>query len=220
METLVEAEAKILTEITTTDPKVTAEFLKRYDGQVAQFSKLMAQAMINWRELENMLDQNEKIVYVANIGYCAIMLHIQSMKLLLSGHIVAAGNLSRQVFEAIATALLCSGEKLNVLDRFIAGKYSTQNAVRDAVRRSKALGLRKEALEKLAKAEIAYHKFSHLSIMTIGAATSFSQNALYVGSSFDYGKIKAYDSEVKNRVSLADVFPGFITAVVQNIRQW
>ena len=220
METLAEAKAKILTEITTADPEVITSFLNRYDSQVRQFSDLMAQTMIGWHGFANMLEKHEKAVYVANIAYCAIMLHVQSMKLFLSGHIVAAGNLSRQVLEAIAMALLCSGKTLNVLDCFVADKYSTKNAVRDVLRHSKVLGLHKEALETLGKAEDFYHIFSHFSKMTVSAATSFSQDALYVGASFDDGKIKAYDAEVKNRLSLAKVFPNFVAVVLRNVGKW
>ena len=220
METLAEANAKILTEITTADLEVIRDFLKRYDTQVSQFSDLMAQTMIRWYELAAICEKHEKVGYVANIAYCAIMLHVQSMKLFLSGHIVAAGNLSRQVLEAIALALLCSGKTLSVLDRYVAGRYSTKNAVRDLQQNSKVLGLRKGALMTLAKAETFYHRFSHISILIVGAATSFSHDALYVGASFDEGKIKQYDSEIRNRLGLAKVFPNFIDAVLLNVDRW
>lgn len=220
METLAQANAKILTEITTADLEVIRDFLKRYDTQVSQFSDLMAQTMIRWYELAAICEKHEKVGHVANIAYCAIMLHVQSMKLFLSGHIVAAGNLSRQVLEAIALALLCSGKTLSVLDRCVAGRYSSKNAVKDLQRNSKVLGLRKGALTSLAKAETFYHRFSHISILTVGAATSFSQDALYVGASFDEGKIKQYDSEIRNRLGLAKVFPNFIDAVLLNIDTW
>lgn len=220
METLPEAKSMIYTEITTADPEVTASFLKRYEDQAAEFAELMAQAMIAWHELANKVEEHEKVVFVANIAYCAIMFHVQSMKLFLSGHIVAAGNLSRQVLESIAMALLCSGKTLNILDRFINDKYSTKNAVRDVQRQSKVLGLRKEALATLAEAENFYHVFSHFSKMTVGAATSFSQQTLYVGASFDEAKTHAYDSEVKNRLSLAKVFPNFIATVLWNVSEW
>lgn len=220
MDALAEAKSKIFAEITTADPEVIASFLTRYDSQAARFAEQMAQAMVAWRELDNMVDDHEKVALVANIAYCAIMLHVQSMKLFFSGHIVAAGNISRQVLESIAMALLCSGKTLTFLDRFVSDRYSTKNAVRDVQRHSEVLGLRKDGLSALAKAESFYHVFSHLSKMTVGATRSFSQEGLYVGASFDEGKTKAYDSEVENRLSLAMVFPNFITAVLRNVRNW
>ena len=56
--------------------------------------------------------------------------------------------------------------------------------------------------------------------MTVGAATSFSQQTLYVGASFDEAKTRAYDSEIKNRLSLAKVFPNFIATVSRNVSKW
>ena len=162
MDTLAEAKSKIFREITTSDPEVSDSFLKRYGVHVAQFAELMAQTTVAWHEVANKVEEHEKVVFVANIAYCAIMLHVQSMKLFLSGHIIAAGNLSRQVLESVALALLCSGKTLNVLDRFVNDTYSTKNAVRDVQRHSKVLGLRKEALATLAKAESFYNVFSHL----------------------------------------------------------
>lgn len=210
----------IYSELTVANHEVAASFIARYSRDAEQFAKLMAHATLGWHELAAKVEEHEKVVFVANIAYCAIMLHIQSMKLFLSGHIVAAGNLSRQVIEAIAMALLSPGKTLDVLDRFVNDKYSTKNAVRDVLRQWKVLGLRKEALTTLAEAEEFYHLFSHLSKMTIGSATSFSQQALYVGASFDEAKTDAYDAEVRNRLGLAKVFPSFVSAVTANVSKW
>jgi hypothetical protein len=210
----------IYSEVTSNNQEVAASFMKRYGANAEEFADLMARATLAWGELASKVEQHENVVFVANIAYCAIMLHIQSMKLFLSGHIVAAGNLSRQVIEAIAMALLFSGKTLDVLNRFVNDKYSTKNAVRDLLRHWEVLGLRKEALATLADAEEFYHLFSHLSKMTVGSATSFSQDALYVGASFDAAKVEQYDREVKNRISLAQVFPNFVAAVAANVAKW
>ena len=73
----------------------------------------------------------------------------------LRGHIVAAGNLSRQVIEAIATALLCSGKDSTVLDRFVEDRYSTKHAVRDVLRTWEKLNLRKDGLVREVHAIVA-----------------------------------------------------------------
>jgi hypothetical protein len=142
------------------------------------------------------------------------------MKLFLSGHVVAAGNLSRQVIEAIATALLSSGKDLTVLDRFIEDRYSTKHAVRDVQRKWESLNLQKDGLAALAESEDFYHLYSHMSKMTVAAVTSFAQDAFYVGASFDEGKTDAYDKEIQTRLSLAEVFPNFVQAVSANVAKW
>jgi hypothetical protein len=220
MHNMEEAKAMILSEITRPNEEVGGCFLGRYEAQAKQFSDLMAQAMMDWQALTAEAERNEKIGLVANLVYAAITLHIQSMKLFLSGHIIAAGNLSRQVTEAIATALLSSGKTLSVLDRFAADKYSTQKAVAEVHKQRKLLGLKKDGVNALAQSEKFYHRYSHLSLMTIGAMTSFEGQGLYIGGSFDGAKVEQYDKEIASRVGLAEVFPNFVAAVVANVAKW
>jgi hypothetical protein len=141
------------------------------------------------------------------------------MRLFLSGHPIAAGNLSRQVVEAIALALLCSSKQLTVLQRFKEDNYS-HDAVHDLLKHYEKLGLRKDGVEVLSGAQAFFHKFSHPTKMTIAAITSFSVEGLYVGASFDDGKVAEYDKEVSGRVSLAGVFANFVEAVKVNVALW
>jgi hypothetical protein len=220
VESIVEAKEKVLREVTADDPEVRGNFLKRYSGQADQFADYMARATLAWQQLAANVDKHGKLVFVVNVVYCAIALHIQSMKLFLAGQIVAAGNLTRQVIEAIATSLLCSGKELDVLDRFVADRYSTKNAVRDVLRSWERLNLLKAGVVALADAEEFYHLYSHMSKMTVASVTSFAENGFYVGASFDEGKLEAYDKEMQSRLSLAEVFHNFVEAVSTNVAKW
>jgi len=226
METLQKAREKILTEITSDDPDVRSEYLARFKGQASTFSEAMANAMITWYELDAGSDQNENHAYVSALAYSAILLHVQSMKLFLSGQPVPAGNLSRQVVEAIALALLCSGsgsgKELNVLECFIKDEYSSSNAVRDVCRHYEKLKLNKDGVKALEDAQRFYHKYSHPTKMTIASVMSFSMEGkgLYVGAAFDKGKVASYDKEIESRVDLAKVFPNFVEAVKANVATW
>jgi len=217
VETFDESKRKILAELTSDEPDVRDSYLKRYAAQIEEFGVTMANAVLAWRELDAGSEKEEGRAYVSALVYCAITLHIQSMRLFLSGHPIAAGNLSRQVVEAIALALLCSSKQLEVLERFIEDKYSPNDAVRDLVRHYEKLGLRKDGVEVLKDAQNFFHKFSHPTKMTIAEITSFSVEGLYVGASFDDGKVVEYDKEVSGRVSLAGVFANFVEAVKMNV---
>jgi len=142
------------------------------------------------------------------------------MKLFLSGQPIAACNLTRQVVEAIAIALLCSGKDLGVLDRFMVDKYSSNDAVRDVCRHWKNLNLLEPGVTALKEAQDFYHLYSHPTKMTIASITSFSEEGYYVGASFDEGKVEAYDKEIAGRISLAKVFPNFVDAVDANVAKW
>lgn len=219
MESFAESKGKIIAEITSDEPDVRSSYLKRYPEQVEGFATGMANAVLAWRDLDAGSEKEEGRAYVSALVYCAITLHIQSMRLFLSGHPIAAGNLSRQVVEAIALALLCSSKQLTVLQRFKEDNY-THDAVDDLLRHYEKLGLRKDGVEVLKGAQAFFHKFSHPTKMTIAAITSFSVEGLYVGASFDDGKVAEYDKEVFGRVSLAGVFANFVEAVKVNVALW
>ena len=220
METFSESKIKIINEITTDEPDVRSSYLKRYSSQIEDFGIGMAKAILSWRELDARSEKETPRAWVSALVYCAITLHIQSMRLFLSGHPIAAGNLSRQVTEGIALALLCSSKQLTVLQRFFEDKYSPNDSVRDLLRHYKKIGLRKDGVTVLKTAQNFYHKYSHPKKMTIAEVTSFSENGLYVGASFDEGKVSEYDKEVAGRVSLAGVFENFFEAVKFNVSIW
>lgn len=220
VETFAESKKKIVAEISSDEPDVRRSYLERYAKQVDDFGAGMANAVLAWRDLDADSEKDEGRAYVSALVYCAITLHIQSMRLFLSGHPIAAGNLSRQVVEAIALALLCSSKQLTVLRRFIDDKYSTNDAVGDLLKNYKKLGLLKDGVEVLKDAQKFFHKFSHPTKMTITAITSFSANGLNVGASFDNGKVAEYDKKVLGRVSLAEVFANFVEAVKANVAKW
>lgn len=220
METLAEVQDRILIEITSDDRDVRNEYLERFEAQAKTFSAAMAEALIVWRSIDDHVGKNERLAYVSGLVYTAITLQILSMKLLLSGQPVAAGNLFRQVLESIATALLCSSKDLDVLRRFIDEKYLTNNSVRDVLRHRNRLGLLEEGVKVLEKAQHFYHKLSHPTKFTIAYVMSFSTKDLYVGASFDEGKVFAYAKEINGRTGLAKVFPNFVQAVKANVAKW
>ena len=220
MESLSEARDKIWSEVVSDGSDVRTKFLEHFGPQVEDFSDALARAVLAWRDLDSMVCGNEKRAYVSALVFTALTLQIQSMKLFLSGQLVAAGNMFRQVIESIALALVCSGRDHNILNRFIEDKYSTNDAVRDVVRNSEKLGLLKEGIKELSNAQSFYHMYSHPTKLTLAATVPFSVEGIYVGASFDDGKIEAYTKEINGRVGLAGVVISFVDAVKANIEKW
>lgn len=221
METLDQAQAAIFREITSDDSEVRGEYLKHFEGAAKGFAVSMAEAFMKWHDFDNDVKGDGRRAYVSALVYVAITLHVSSMKGFLAGQTVAAGNLSRQVLECIALAFLCSGKELNVLKRFMEDKYSSKKAIHDVLQHYRKLSLKGDALEVMKKSQDFYHKYSHVTKMTLAAATSFSQKGgLYVGASFDDGKLDAYKKEINLRVSLANVFPNFVDGVSANVAKW
>jgi len=221
METEEEAKETIFKELMFDDSEVRDDYLALFEADTRTFADFMAQAFVRWRSFNNEVKGDDRKAHVSALVYSAVTLHILSLKLFLSGHTVAAGNLLRQVIESIALALLCSGKDLDVLVRFMEDKYSSTVAVRDVLRHAKKLSLKGDALEALKNSQEFYHKYSHVTKMTIAIGMSFSEKGeLYVGASFDKGKVEAYTREVKGRVSLAEVFSNFVEGVAANVAKW
>ena len=220
METFEEARSKIFLEVTTDDPDVRGEYLKRFEPETKEFSEVMARVMLSWLKEHAEAQGDEKRLQVFALVFMAVHLHTGSLKLLLSGNTVAAGNLFRQALETIALALLCSGKELNILDRFNNDEYSTNNAIRDVLKQVDKLGLKKDGVRALQRGQKFYHEYSHITKLTIGMAQSFSGEGIYVGACFDEGKAKYYSKEVAGRLSLARALNSFVEAVKANVAKW
>ncbi len=219
MESRKTEEETIYRELASTDSEVRADYLKHFEPDARAFSEAMAQAVLAWKEFDNGIKSQER-AYVSALIHAAITLHIISLKLFLSGHMVAAGNLFRQVIESIALSLLCSSKDLTVLTRFMEDKYSSSIAVSDVIRHWRKLGLLEGSVQQFKDGQAFYHKYSHITRLTLANLISFSETAAYVGAAFDEGKIDAYKKEMNARVSLAEVFPNFIAAVQANVVKW
>jgi hypothetical protein len=220
MESHAEARDTIYRELTSPDAEVRAEFARLFHADINNFCDAMATTVLEWRVIDAMVKDDESLGYVAALTYAAFTLHIVSFKLFLSGHIVAAGNQFRQALETMALALLCSSKELDVLPRFMKDQYSTQNAVRDVLRQWKKLGLKEDGVVALRDGQEFYHRYSHITRLTLATMISFSEEGSYVGASFDQGKIGAYRKEVAGRLGLANVFPNFMIAVRSNLAKW
>ena len=117
-------------------------------------------------------------------------------------------------------ALLCSHKDHQILERFIADKYSTSKALRVLRAHATRIGVNEAAVKALEDAQDFYHRYSHLTLLTIANAVSASGGRLYVGASFDQGKVEGYMKEVTGRVNLAETFVSFIEAVKANVAKW
>lgn len=221
METQQQAESAILEQLTSDDSSVRKEYLEHFAEDTKVFSALMGHAFVEWRAFDANIKDDEERAHVSALVHTAITLHVLSLKLLLSGQTIAAGNLERQVTEAIAMALLCSNKKLPVLASFMASRYSSNVAVRDVLRHGAKLSLNKEALQALSEAQDFYHQYSHVTKMTIAHGMSVSvPGGLYVGAAFDKGKLDTYKKEMQSRLSLAKVFSNFVQGVHANVGTW
>lgn len=208
-------------EVKGDDSETRQKFIDAFTDQIDVFIDAMSSAYANWKDFDSKIGDNKKKAHISSLIYSTINNHIVSMKIFLSGYIVVAGNLQRQVIETMALAILCADSSLDILDRYSKDMYSTNKAVRDVLRNSKKLKLNEDALKVLDQSQDFYHNYSHPTQLTVASLVSFSGGGkLYLGASFDEGKIKTYTKEVESRVSFAKIFDNAIDGIKVNANNW
>ncbi len=201
------------------DPEIRIVFIERYESSLEEFVYLISEAHRRWEKLDSTIKGSEERAHISSLVYGVINNQVVSMKLLLMGLLVPAGNTQRHVLEGIAFALLASRRDIGVRQKYMEGKYSTQKAIPQIKRHAAKLGLNQEFLDQLEGACKLYDKFSHPSLMTVAHLMFLDGSAVVLGGFFDKSKIAIYDKEVQSRVSLAPQFCNFIDAVEHNLMQ-
>ena len=85
------AYGKIRREITEDISEVRERFVTEFNQEIDQFSDLMTDAFLEWQSLDHKIGSAPQLAHLSALVYSAITLHILSMKLLVSGQIIAAG---------------------------------------------------------------------------------------------------------------------------------
>ncbi|MDN8035773.1 hypothetical protein [Burkholderia vietnamiensis] len=150
---------------------------------------------------------------------------LTSTKLLVTGEVLASGNLTRQVIEGIAMAALCSTDDLLIIDakkprpvmarywkKLEAGDARTQGhrAVAQLKLNAAALEFNADAVGRLERAKPHYNGFSHAGTFSIAARVALREPGMaFVGGHFDDAKLDGYRAELRERISLCRVLPAF-----------
>ena len=214
------ASALIIDELSASGENIREQFYLHFSDQIESFTKSMTSAYLKWKSFDKKIQESEEMAHISSLIYTAINSHVISMKLLITGYLIAAGNTFRQTLESSAMALLCSNSQLGILNKYMEGKYSTTKAVRDLVRNHKKLSLSREALKALENNIKFYDKFSHTTHMTIASCIGFHQNnSLSFGAQFDRAKFPFYEKEINSRANFARIIINIIEGVELNIQK-
>jgi hypothetical protein len=209
-------------DLRSADEGAKAAFLAEFGKERDSFTDHTVSALATWTDFRDTIDDDDqRRLPVAAIAFTAINHHISSYKLFMSGYTVASGSLFRQVLEGVSLASLCSVGSLSVLDRYIAGKYSTKNAVRDLGKFATKVRVNSKSVGVIAAQYEFYHAYAHLTQVSIAVGTNFSLGgAANIGAYFDPEKIREYRKEIHSRIGFAKVLPNFVKGVAANVASW
>lgn len=212
----------VLNDLRSKDDEARAAFDKEFGDELPKFATATTAALDAWAQFRDTIqDTDERRVAVTAVAFTSINQNISSYKLFMSGYTVASGALFRQVLEGVSLAFLCSAKSLTVLDRFLENKYSPNKAVADLAKHAKKVHVNRAAFQTLVDQYAFYHKYAHLTRLTIAAGANLSLGGLpNVGAHFDPGKLVEYGKEVRSRVSFAKTLPNFVRGVAHNVAMW
>jgi len=198
--------------------EVRNAYLKHFAKEIHDFVDIMSDAYLSWKKLDSEISKTEEQAYISALLFGTINLHTISMKLLINGFFIPAGNTQRQALESAAMALLCSKPSLGFLKRYMHEKYSSNKAVRDVVKHHKKLGLNREALKTLENRRTFYDKFSHPTYMTLAASIGMARpGRIDFGAAFDEAKLPFYSNEINSKVNFAKIISNIIDGVRNNL---
>lgn len=195
-------------------------FTSTFSDEIEQFVSSINAAFVAWDDFNSKIGEDEHRAKISNLIYSCINHCVVAMELFLAGNLIPSGNTMRQALEAIAMGLLSSKIDLGYLYKFSEGRYSTSKAIRDVLRNSEALNINEGSMKTIQKSETFYHKFSHITLMTIALNESFSEPELKpLGGYFDKGKIPQYKIEMDGRIKLANILPNLIQGIENNLNK-
>jgi hypothetical protein len=220
VDSLEEAKSKIAAQVLLDQTDVRNAFHARFLGDAHQFSSHAAESVVAWQRFDHGTSKHVGRAWVSAILHGAISSQIVSMKLLLEGHLVASGMMMRQALEFSALSVLTASPKLSVLPRYMQGKYSATNAIRDLRSNCKKLGLPAAPSEQFKRAEQFFSVMSHATPAVLATHIGADAPLVYQGAHFDEGHLWAYEHEVASRCSFASIFPGIVALVASSVQSW
>ena len=202
--------------VTGSDEATLDEFRERFDGQIETFLDNVTAAYDRLTHLTSAAQGDVRAAWVETFGYSALDNLVTSMRLLIRGLVVPAGNLVRQFGESSAMVLLCSHHAIDVVERLEAAleaepeaevrKFPIRAAPRMVARtrNSELLGIGEEGWTGFQEITKWYDRFSHTSLVGLGNLYSFSKsNTFFIGGGFDSAKQAEYEKEILLRSSAA-----------------
>lgn len=220
---------EVVAEIFDNDSWIKDEFAKHLSAEILAFGEALAESFRRFPALDKLSAESEQSAFVAGFVFGVVDDLLISMKLLVAGKMVAAGNLMRQAIEGVAVAILCSAPELVSVRRknsTVKIKYwervkandravSTHLSIDQLEINCDMLGVSRDAVSKLRSARKHYHQFSHPGLLAMASRMDLGEaGPIYAGGNYDASKIPAYRTEIAERTGFCRTLPGMIDGLV------
>lgn len=230
----------VLREIFDEDLQVKDRFAAHLGAELLSLSEALATCFALMPAINEAANRaaNMRTAFVAGFVFGVLDDVLTSTKLLVTGKLLASGNLMRQVVEGMAMVLLCAHDAPLIIGKKNVGKKKAQDVIEQYWKALEAdghyaqghhaikqLDWNKAALH-LAAGEIAvfedarkhYNRFSHAGKLSIAGRVDLEGVGMaYVGGHFDEAKLDGYRVELLSRIGLCRMLPGFMRRMLVSI---
>ena len=221
-------ESEVYKCISSDDIDSREAFIKDFDNELLQLSKLFSEAFILLNASPCISDLSERAGIVSAYLSLAIESAVTATQLLVLGHIAAAGNSMRISYESLCYSALLKKEvelevpngkyKFNFYSDYQKkSKHTRADSVIDVVVKNKELiGVNEEGVTFLTAAKNFYNGYSHATLLLAHSKIKPSTRQIYIAGGYDNERYETFKTQLNfiTRYSLS--LSGWVSAVAYN----
>lgn len=221
-------ESEIYKCISSDDFDSREAFIKDFDNELLQLSKLFSEAFTLLNASPCISDPSERAGIVSAYIYLAIESAVTATQLLVLGHIAAAGNSMRISYESRCySALLKKEVELEVPN----GKYKfnfysdyqkkskhtrADNVIDVVVKNKELIGVDEEGVILLKTAKNFYNGYSHATLLLTHSKIKPSTRQMYVAGRYDNERYETFKTQLNFIIRYSLSLNGWVNAVAYN----
>jgi hypothetical protein len=208
--TMNDLRSQIAHEVIGEPTETMRRYLSHFGGEADSFIGQLTAAAETWEKYSSIKSTKHTEEHTRALGISgayflnSINAALVSMRLLLSGFLIASGNASRHGVESLAFGILLPFPNSHAFRDWDEGKGIEHKAIERLIRNAETCGVRKGAVQELAKQAKWFDQFSHPSRIAIANLSDpDTEPGFFIGSTFVEKRLPFYKKDADNRISLA-----------------
>jgi len=220
----------IVKEVFDDDRWVKDEFSNRLATEILEFSKSLAPSFPLLLSLNKLAENSIQSSLVTGFIQGVLDDLVVSTKLLITGKLMASGNLMRQAIEGLCVAILCGANRPLAIQQETLVYWKSiersdpsvmgHKAVRQVEKNRETLGVTEDAVSRLRRAKEHYDQFSHPGLLGIASRVTLGEvGTVFIGGTFDEEKLEAYRTELLERIGFCRLLPNVIQKLTMQCQE-
>lgn len=207
--------AMIKKEILSNNIDVKGEILKVIGDELDDFIDIFSDEFLECKKIDSFFaadTNNIKGAYITAYVYSSMNNLFNALSLLLSGYIIAAGNLTRISMESIMIALLFSGKDLDYYNNYIESPkdFRAHKVFKYIENNKNTLRISDSLWTIIIEHKDYFNTMSHASDLTLHHIVEYNEQKSRMGVFYDNGKNEIYKKEFALRRSVLNMIGFFI----------